>query len=288
MSMIDVSGGTAGQRSALSFIRDLLASYGLPSSLADWAWAEIVGGSSAEEVSLALQERPEFAERFPAIARRRAAGLTPISPAEYVAYEQAAGQLLRGAGLPPGFYDGRDDFTELLANDVSLNELNQRVSSEGWERVASAPPEVRDAFGQFFGVQGDAALAAFFIDPQRATPTLRRMAAQADIAGRARLAGGLNLDVERAGQLADLGIQGLQAQQAAANVAERSALFTESVSDTVDLTAEGVGLDAALGIGDASVLERRREARANALAGGGGAAAGQTGVGGLGVGDRDL
>ena len=278
--------GSPEQQSALAYIRGILADYGLPDTLADWAWDQIVGGTSAEQITLDLYDRPEFAARFPAIVERRNLGLPPISPAEYVAYERAAGQLLRASGLPPGFYDERTDFTRLIAGDVSINELNQRLSSDGWEKVAAAPPEVRDAFGQFFGVQGDAALAAFYLDPDRAVPVLRRMAAQADIAGRARLAGGLNLTAERAGELADIGIQGMQAQQAAANVAERSALFTESVSETEDLTGEREGLNAALGIGDASSVTRRQQQRVGAFSGGGGAAGSQEGLAGLGSGDK--
>jgi hypothetical protein len=279
---------TGAQVSAKIYIEKILEDYGLPASLADWAWERIVNGDSQEQIALDLRETNEFRQRFPAIAAREAAGLPPISPAEYVAYERTAGQLLRQAGLPPGFYDDRSDFTELLTNDVSVAELNQRVSEQGWQRVASAPQQVRDAFGEFFGVQGDAALAAFFIDPERAVPLLQRMAAQADIAGRALQAGNLRLDANRAGELADIGIQGLQVQQAAANVAEKSALFSESVSETDDLTGEREGLNAALGVGDASTLAARQAQRVAAFSGGGGAAAGQAGVAGLGSNDGSI
>jgi hypothetical protein len=279
---------TAEQQSAKAYIQSILEDYGLPASLADWAWERIVNGDSQEQVALDLRETPEFMTRFPAIQAREAAGLPPISPAEYVAYEKAAGQLMRLVGLPAGFYDDRSDYTQLLANDVSLTELNDRISADGFQRVAQAPPEVRDAFGEFFGVQGDSALAAFFIDPDRAAPVLKRMATQADIAGRARLAAGLNVDAARAGELADIGITGLQVQQAAANVGERSALFNESVSERDDLTGEREGLNAALGVGDASKLAQRTQQRTAAFSGGGGAAAGQGGVAGLGSNDGGL
>lgn len=285
--MSNTTGTTTAQQDAWAYIRNLLDSYGLPESLADWAWDQIIGGVSAEQIALDLQDRPEFQARFPAIAERRAKGLPAISPAEYVAYERTAAQIMRAAGLPPGFYDDPTDFAGFIARDVSIAELNDRVN-EGYQRVVNAPPEVRDAFSEFFGVQGDGALAAFMLDPDRAAPTLKRMVTQADIAGRARDAGGLNVSLERAGELADIGITGLQAQQAAANVAERAALFAETVGDREDLTGEREGLDYALGVGDASAVDRRQRSRVAAFRGGGGAAAGQAGVAGLGPGTDAL
>lgn len=280
--------GTAEQRDALAYVRRILTDYGLPDSLATWAWQKIVSGAPAEQVALDLRDTPEFQQRFPAIPAREAAGLPPLSPAEYVAYEQAAGQLFRAAGLPPGFYDDPSDFTDLLAKDVSVAELNDRISTEGFQKVVGAPPEVRDAFQEFFGVQGDSALAAFFLDPDRAAPVLRRMATEADIAGRAALAGGLNVTADRARELAEIGVTGLQAQQAAANVAEQSALFSESVSEGDDLTAEREGLNAAFGLSEAASLRRRQQQRTAAFSGGGGAAASGEGVRGLGSGDGAL
>jgi len=270
------------QLSAQAYIQQILADYGLPASLADWAWEKIVNGDSADQVALDLRSTPEYQTRFPAIAAREAAGLPALSATEYIAYENAATQLLRSVGLPPGFYDDKADFTALLSNDVSISELGDRISTEGYQKVVSAPPEVRDAFGQFFGVQGDSALAAFFLDPSKATPVLQKMATQADIAGRAQLAGGLNVTADRAGELADIGITGLQAEQAAANVAEQAPLFAESVSESQDLTAEKEGLDAALGIAGAASVKARQLQRVSAFSGGGGAAASNEGVGGLG------
>lgn len=273
------------RNSAFAYIRGLLTEYGLE-SLTEWAWEQIVAGVSADQLALDLRQRPEFQAAFPEIQSRKANGLTAMSPAEILAYRQAAGQILRQAGLPPGFYDSQSDYAALLSNDVSIAELAQRVSSEGLGRVVDAPQAVRDAFSNFFGVQGDAALAAFFLDPARATPVLQRMATQADIAGRARLAGGLNVNAARAEELARMGVTGLQAQQAAANVAERSGDFVETISETQDLTGEREGLNAALGIGDASALARRRQSRSDAFSGAGGAVTGQAGVLGLGVEER--
>lgn len=273
---------TADEINAFDYIRSILEDYGL-ADLADWAWDQIVGGSSASQVALDMHNQPAFQQRFPAIEERKRRGLPAISPAEYVAYERAALQMFRNAGLPPDFYDSPQDVARLITEDVSVAELSQRISDEGFGRVARAPQAVRDAFTEFFGVQGDAALAAFFLDPDRAQPALERMATQADIAGRARGLG-LALTQQRAFGLAELGVTGLQAQQAAAQLAERRALFVETVGEEVDLTAEQEGLNLTLGIGPGGEqIERRIAERTAAFAGGGGAAAGQRGIAGLGL-----
>lgn len=271
------------QTSAFAQVRETLNEYGL-GSLSDWAWQEIVNGATPTQVSLDLMERPEFVQRFPAIEARRAAGLPPISPAEYVAYEQQARQMMRNAGLPTGFFDDNGDVTKLISGDVSLAELSQRISDEGFARVARAPAAVRDAFAEFFGVQGDAALAALFLDPERSRPILERMATTADIAGRARDAG-LALGFGRSDELAGYGLAGAQVGQAAAGVAANAGLFAETVSENTDLTAEGTGLDAALGLSGTAqrALERRGQERVAAFSGRGGAATTQEGVVGLGV-----
>lgn len=279
------AGPSVSQQNAFDEIREVIRRYGLPETLADWAWQQIIGGRTATQVALDLYDRPEFQQRFPGIAARQQAGLAPISPAEYIAYEQAAGQILRMAGLPQGFYDSTEDFTRFIANDLSVAELSQRVSDEGFGAVANAPQEVRDWFADAFGAQGDAMLAAYFLDPDKATPILKRHAQMAEIGGRVRIGGGLSIGMNRANELAAAGISGSVAQQAAADVRAREGLFTETVTEFEDFTLENEGLDATLGLsGKAQAAVRRRTLnRQAAFSGGGGAAAGQTGVAGLGT-----
>ncbi len=248
----------------------------------------IRGGMSWEEAQLAFYDTSTeagkiFDTRFPAIRMRREANLAPISPADYVAYEGHARQLMRAAGLPEGFYDTPDDYTNLLAGDVSLSELNDRIN-QGFIQVQQAPPEVREAFSEYFGSNGDAALASYFLDPERAVPVLAEEVEIAKIGGASK-AFGFQLDKGRAKKIAGTDVSFTEARSAFGNLRSMEPLFTESVSEGVDLTAEGEGVDAAFGLDQgqaAKKLSRRLEERVGTTQGAGGAAAGESGVFGLG------
>lgn len=267
---------------AFAYIQGVLDSYGL-GSLYDWALEQLQAGRSSDRILLDLRDRPEFQARFPAIAARQQAGLAPLSPAEYVAYEQQARQVMRQFGLPSGFYDSNDDFTRLLTEDVSVAELYERVQ-QGYQQVAFAEPEVRSAFADFFGPQGDSALASFFLDPDRAMPALRNMVTEAQIGGAARQ---FDLDVgaSAAQRLREFGITQAEAQAGFRQVRALDPLFTETVSESADFTAEAEGIGGVLGVDPNATraLERRRQSRLSAFQGGGGAAVGQRGVAGLGA-----
>ena len=267
---------------AFAHVQTVLDQYGL-GSLATWAFEQLQAGRSADRILVDLRNRPEFGARFPAIAQRQAAGLTPISPAEYIAYEQQARQILQQFGLPEGFFDSRDDFTQFLANDVSVAELYERAQ-QGFQRVAYAPLEVRDAFAQFFGTQGDQALAAFFLDPERAAPLLKNMATEAEIGGAARQQQ-IVADLATARRLREMGVTREQAVQGFGQVRALDPLFAELADESEDFTAEGVGTSAVFGLSPEATrqLERRRRRRLAAFEGAGGAAMGQRGVAGLGV-----
>lgn len=259
-------GGTTEQNDAFAYISELLTQYGL-GSLASWAWDQIVNGHSSEQVVQSLRQQPEYAQRFPAMALRRAAGLNAISEGEYVSYERQAQQLMRAAGMPPGFWDQPEDFARLIGNDVSVNELNQRITN-AYIRVAQAPTEVRDAFSEFFGVDGDVAFAAYFLDPDRAAPLLDKAVTEAEIAGTGRRFG-VGIGQDMAGRLAEIGINLGSSQQGFAQLAGQSALFRESVSERDDLRIEREGVAAAFGTDAeaAGKVARRKEERQAAFSG---------------------
>lgn len=269
--------GTSAQTDAFASLANLLNQYGL-GTLTNWAWDQIVLGRSPSQVTLDLYQRPEFNARFPAIAARQQAGLPPISPAEYIAYENQAFQMLRMNGMPPGFYDSPQDFSSFIAGNVSLAELSARISSEGYLRVANAPPEVRDAFARLYGAQGDAALASVFLDPERSTPELQRMAAAADLAGRGTDYG-LNFNRTGAEGLVDAGVTTAAAQAGFARLQQLDPLFTETINEKTNLTAEQQGVAAVFGLGDASALDKRQQDRAAMFQAGGGALTGAAGTG---------
>ena len=243
-------GGTGGQsdtgrRDSLARLRTLFASYGLPDTLSDWAWQRLQDGAGEDEVALSLRDTPEFKTRFPAIDARVKAGLSPISPAEYVAYESQFRQMMSRAGLPPSFYDQTSDMTQFIADDVSLAELSDRIQ-QGFMAVKSAPREVRDEFARLYGVDGDAALAAYVLDRSRSEDALTRAVAGAQAAG-VGWTYGFRLDRTQADLLGDKGLTQAQLDQGFKTLQSLNGLFARQVGDIGDLSSAREGFGAIFG-----------------------------------------
>ena len=274
--------GTAEQNDAFAYIGNQLDQYDL-GGLSNWAWDQIVNGHSAEQVMQSMRQQQTYIDRFKGMAIRQANGLPAISEGEYISYERQAMQLMRAAGFPPEFWDSPDDYANLIGNDVSVNELNQRVTS-AYTRVAQAPTEVRSAFDNFFGTDGDTAFAAYFLDPDRAAPLLEKAVTQAEIAGTgARF--GIGISQGTSSRLADLGVNLNMAQQGFQQLAGQSALYRESVTEAQDLRMGVEGVAATFGDSpeDAAAVQARKDARQAAFSGTSNTTStGQTGAIGLG------
>lgn len=259
------------QRDNLAIFQQLFQDFDIPGaeSLAQWAWGELVAGKSRNEIMLQLHQRPEFLDRFKVIAEQRQAGVTPMTPAEVLEWERSARGIMRAAGMPAGFYDSPDDFTEMMVNGWSVIELRQ-VVDEGFVRVAYNP-EARDYMRDVLGVDGDAALAALYLDAEKALPQLERMTTQVEIGGVGSTFG-LDLSLGRAGQLADAGVTRGAMRQGLMRLDGERSLFTETISEGTDLSIEQQGLDSTFGLGEggAEVIEQRKRERKAAMSGAGG------------------
>lgn len=263
------------QLGAQATITQFLDQYGL-ASLGSWAWSryqELGGGTDAMNIITSeLTQRPEFAARFPAIAARTKAGLSPISPTDYVNYEQGLNQLMHQYGLPFGQTSSQFNgyVTGLLTGDVSLTEAQGRIA-QGYSQVENAPQSVRDAFSTYFGVKGDAAMAALFLDPNEALPHLEQMQQAATLGGTG-VNFGVNLSKDQALDLAQHVTTGDGSQQFA-QVDQMKSLYGANVGEQGNLTQQ-TGVEAAFGLsGDAQdELTRRLQERTAATSGGGGAA----------------
>ena len=220
---LPASAGTGAQQDANAIVQQFLSDYGLQ-SLSGWAWNLITQGASAAQVDQQLRQRPEFAQRFPGIIARQRAGLPPISPGEYVAYENQAQQMFHQAGLPDSFYTSQQELGNLIGSDVSISELGERIQ-QGYQAAAQAPQEVRDQLQRLYGIdQGH--LAAFFLDPTTAEPLIMKRFRAAQIAGQSQLTGYDNaLGQTQAEQLAAQGVTDAQAQQGFSQLGHESQLF---------------------------------------------------------------
>lgn len=263
---------------AFQIIEDLLVrQYGFSRGFANRAWQQFAteygDAATEDQFRLWVQDTDEFKQRFPAIEQRRAKGLAPISPYDYVELERTYQEIMRASGLPKGFYDNPRDFTELIAKNVSPAEVQSRVK-DGYERIANAPASVRSTFAKWFGKNGDSMLAAYFLDPDKAAPMLEEQARRAEVGGALREQD-MDIDMGRARKLAAAGYDYGQSLRLGAEVRSQDALFDETVGETdsgaQDFMAEREGIDAMSGLDPdaARKLRERRQSREAKFSGGG-------------------
>lgn len=272
--------GSASQRDAYALVAQTLNQFGL-GGLADWAWGQIVSGASSNETILSMQNLDAWKQRFAGNTLRQQAGLSTMSPDQYLAYEEQVRSLFRAHGLPIGFYDQASDIAYLIGQNVSPDELNARIT-QAYDTVATAPPAIRQAFADYFGASSDQALAAFVLDPDKARPLLLKQVQTAEVGGTGRQYG-FNLGRQRAGELVDFGVDRQRALQGFSQLDSLKPLLTETISETTDLTAENEGVAAVFDLpGDARrKLEERRDERVAAFSGAGGALSATKGLLGL-------
>lgn len=206
---------SGANRDAFMALNSLFKQYGLE-SLAGKIYDYVKNGYGADTISILLQDTPEYKKRFAANEARTKAGLSVLSPAEYIAVENSYRQIMRQSGLPVGFYDSNDDFTTWISSDMSPTELQSRVDL-ATQATALANPAYKAALKQM-GLS-DAELSAYFLDADRALPILQKSAATAAIGAEA-LQRGLAFDQQYASELATAGVSRDQASQGYAKIAD--------------------------------------------------------------------
>lgn len=251
---------------------------GLTTQLRDW----ITQGLSEAEIYLKIRDTPEYKIRFAANIERQKQGLPELAESEIVAYEQQARQLMRSVGLPQGFWDQPDDFARLLANDISINELNTRVN-DGFLAFENAPAEVKSELARLYGVNAGS-IAAYFLDEKRALPILQRQATAARISGASVQSGYGELNQKEAEGLVAQGITPDQASSGFNQLAQQRELFSAQGTE-LDSIGRDEQLDAAFK-GNANAQERIRrkaESRKSQFGTGNGYATNQRGAVGIGT-----
>lgn len=189
----------ARERDALTILRDVFTSYDL-ASLVPRIEEMIKGGIDASAVPILLQETPEYKQRFAANEIRKKNGLSVLSPDNYIATEKSIRQVMMAAGLPTGFYDQREDFTNLIAADVSPTELKSRVDAAS-EAIHKVPASALAYFKQWYSTSD---LVAFALDPTKAEPLVEKRIRAAEAAA---IAGTDNVNLSQA-TAENIGAQG--------------------------------------------------------------------------------
>lgn len=141
-----------------------------------------------------------YYKRFPAVklireenAKRAAQGLPPRAEptaAAYVALESSYRQAL--TGLPEGTYGTIQDIADWIINEVSPQEVTDRVATAKNYIYYDANQYVREELRGIYGMTNEE-MVAYVLDPDRALPQLEaeyeRRRAQANVGGGARAQG---------------------------------------------------------------------------------------------------
>ena len=213
---------TSGSQGAFDALKAEFEKYGL-GSLVDEIKGLIQSGASGSTMALALQNTDAYKQRFSANADRIAKGLTALTPAQYLAMEDQYQNIMRNYGLPASYY-AKDStgkqagFNQLLSNDVSAVELEDRVAT-AQNRVINANPDVTTALKQFYPDITNGDILAYTLDPTKALDMIKRKVTAAEIGG-AALSSGLTTEAAAAENLAKYGITAAQAKQGYSTIAD--------------------------------------------------------------------
>jgi len=220
--------------SAFGILKSTLEYYGLSdndllSSVRNlWTNKTITPGMSVDDIGIQLRDTPAFNKRFPANKTLKDQNKPQFSVSQYLRMEADYKQRLQAANMPAGFYDDPTDFQQLIANDVSPEELQGRID-QGYQAVKNASPAVIAEFKRLYGV-GEGDLAAYFIDPARARPTFDRYEAQrqaqaAAVSSQAQIQAGIALTAQESESLVRSGITEAQSQAGFEQISAQQELF---------------------------------------------------------------
>lgn len=240
---------TGENRDAYASLKSLFNQFGL-GTLAPKIYEFAKQGYGADVISLLLQDTKEYKERFAANEDRAKKGLAVLSPAEYLATEQAYRQILSDAGLPKGFYDNPADFRNWIAGDASPTEIKGRVDI-AVANTMQANPATKRALAELYGVD-ESYITAWALDDKSALPLIQKQAQAAQFGGEA-LKRGLTLNLSNLEDFVTAGLslsnvsQGFQAvAEALPNIQAIAARYGETFGQG-ELERDIIGGQAGLG-----------------------------------------
>ena len=206
---------TEERLSAFNILKIEFQQYGL-GSLVDSISNLLTDGTPPSEFGLRLRGTEAYKNRFKANEARIAAGLSALSPAEYVGLEDQYQTIMRNAGLPSSYYTkdatGKQaGFEKFIGGDVSALELQDRIST-AQSRVINANPEVTSALKQFYPDITNGDILAYTLDPAKGLDSIKRKVTAAEIGG-AALQSGLTTSQSSAEQLQRYGVDKAAAEK---------------------------------------------------------------------------
>jgi hypothetical protein len=256
---------------ALSILRE----YGLESLISNLDDAirddpsQFTGGFGGEAVWRAVRGTEQYKARFKGLELRNRNNYKPITEKEYLDIEKEFEAVLRGNGMPRGFYDSQEDFANFIGNDVRSDELNTRIG-QGYRAVMETEPGTKDELKRLYGLN-DSDIAAFLIDPTRFQQTEAiRKAESARRANAAREAG-LQIQAQQAEELYNRGVTQSTAQRVFQELGATQELFqaTQQGEEQIGLEEQIAGSFGTNAAAAQRIATRRRRRRAEFEAGGG-------------------
>lgn len=256
-------------------------SVGEAKQLAQMATNLIIEGANEAEIMQTLRDTDVYRERFPAMEARRQAGLQPISEAQYVALESEYERLLRDAGMPEGFFDDKDDFSDFIGKNLSPQRLSRRLE-QGYTAAMNADPTVRNELSRLYGLD-EGALASFFIDPDRAWSSIERKLQSAQVAGAAQRTSFGDLTRQQAERIQGLGVDEREAVQGFSQLGLTQELWRSLPGERGDSFSrdEQIAGQFAKDTHVQRRFMRQQDRRKAVFEGGGGSTANTSGLGGL-------
>jgi hypothetical protein len=221
----DKQGLSKADQDAFFILKEVFAQYGLE-DLFPVIEGYMKANVGPAEARLKLKNEQAYKDRFKGNELRRSKGLNVLSEAEYLDLENSYSQTLKAYGLQ-NYYgsavtsqDRKNrnlKLADIIGNDISAVEFKDRVSI-AVDRVTNADTYTKTAFKQFYNIN-DSDLVGYFLDPEKALPSLKEKAVAAEIGG-AALGQNLAATSATAEELARFGVTREQAIQGYANIAD--------------------------------------------------------------------
>lgn len=151
---------------------------GLAAQVHDWIWQD----KTAEEVGIMIVDTKAYNDRFTGMADLIKRG-QKISEADYIGLEKQYHDVMQSWNIPTTFYDDYKDYGRLIANGVSVKEVDDRVKSAKTFLDAEAPSTYKSALREL-GID-DSGMLAYVLDGDRAQSIITGQMKQAAIMGAA-------------------------------------------------------------------------------------------------------
>lgn len=211
-----LEGKLAERQSAYDILYNEFNKYGLGSLVEEVKTLITDQSASPSQFAIALQNTQAYQTRFSANKDRIKAGLTAISPAQYLALEDQYQNVMRNYGLPASYYTKdstgkQTGFDKFIAGDVSAVELEDRIMT-AQKRVINSNPEVSYALKNFYPDITNGDILAYALNPQQGLTDIKRKITSAEIGG-AALRSGLTTSLTDAEYLQKYGVDKAMAEK---------------------------------------------------------------------------